>query len=316
MLTTFPKVLPVWPALTNSPKFRQLKKDYRKLLVLLILFTLSFCSIGSNCSTNTEDNPPVSVAPATNITVVVNAVAGGNSSAIVSWDKSADDSNADFNGYVAITYIVNSAGESQSRFDSVLVLKTESRKRTLTTINRGTRYKTYVYATNNNGVLSSPISSVIYAGVYYNDDGIIDEFKETGSAKSGFGWDPSSGVGTQYLFDSTHFVNIDLHLRMDGTVLTFYSPKVKDSRARDTKISQVPGTKQAAFDLVEGLVEQNLSGIAAVKDNVYLLKTQDSIYVKLWVKNIKTTGFGTDAYQTVEFDYKVQPIVNLRVLKR
>lgn len=291
-------------------------KNYQKLFVLLILFTLSFCSVGSNCSTSTEGNPPISVAPATNITVVVNAVAGGNSSAIVSWDKSADDSKTDFKGYVAITYVVNASGESQSRFDSVLILKTESRKRTLTPINRGTRYKTYVYATNNNGVLSSPISSVIYAGVYSNDDGIIDEFKETGSAKSGFGWNPSNGAGTQYLFDSTNFADIDLHLRMDGTILTFFSPKQKNSRARDTKFFQIPGTKQTAFDLVEGLIEPNLSAISAVKDNVYLLKTQDSIYVKVWVKNIKTTGSGIEAYQTVEFDYKVQPIVNLRVLKR
>lgn len=292
-------------------------KYFTKLFTILILLGFGFSFLGSDCSTGTDEPvTPVTVAPAADLTIIVDAVAGGSSFAIANWNQSADHSKSDFKGYVAVTYEVNAFGENVAKFDSALVLKIESRKRNITSIARHKRYKTYVYAINNANKLSIPIGSVIFAGVYYNNDGIIDEFKDPSPARSGYGWNPSTGAGIQYSFASSQFPNIDLHMRMDGTVLTFYSPKQGDSRARDTKFSQVPGDKQAAFDLVEGLTEPNLSKVSAVKDNVYLLKTQDSIYVKVWVKNIKTTGSGTSAYQTVEFDYKVQPIVNLRVVKR
>ncbi len=291
--------------------------NYKKLFSILLVFVLGFSFLGSDCSTGTEEPiTPTTVAPAADLTITVDAVAGGSSFAIANWNQSADHSKSDFKGYIAVTYEVNAFGENISKFDSALVLKAESRKRDITSIARGKRYKTYVYAVNNANKLSIPIGSIIFAGVYYNNNGIIDEFKDPSPARSGYGWDPSTGAGTQYSFASTNFTNIDLHMRMDGTVLTFYSPKQGDSRARDTKFSQVPGNKQTAFDLVESLTEPNLAKISAVKDNVYLLKTQDSIYVKVWVKNIKTTGSGTSAYQTIEFDYKVQPIINMRVVKR
>ncbi|MBM4175074.1 MAG: hypothetical protein FJ213_02725 [Ignavibacteria bacterium] len=292
-------------------------KNFSKLFSILLLFGLSFSFLGSDCSTGTDEPvTPTTVAPATGLTIAVDAVAGGNSFAIANWNQSADHSKSDFKGYIVSTYEVNLMGENISKFDSTLVLKTESRKRTINSIARGKKYKTYVYAVNNANKLSIPIGSIIFGGVYYNNDGIIDEFKDPSPAKSGYGWDPSTGVGTQYSFASANFSNIDLHMRTDGTVLTFYSPKQGDSRARDTKFSQVPGDKQFAFDLIEGLTEPNLAKISAVKDNVYLLKTQDEIYIKVWVKNIKTTGSGTSAYQTVEFDYKVQPVTNFRVVKK
>jgi hypothetical protein len=284
---------------------------------IFLLIGFGFGFLGSDCSSvTTEPETPVTVAPAADLTIVVNAVAGGNSFAIASWNQSTDHSKTDFKGYIIVTYEVDSVGVNISKFDSVVVLKTESRKRNIASISRFKRYKTYVYAVNNSDKLSTPISSIIYAGVFYNNDGIIDEFKDTSPAKSGYGWNPSTGVGVQYSFALANFSNIDLHMRMDGTVLTFYSPKQGDSRARSTKYFQVPGDKQSAFDLVEGLTEPILSKISVIKDNVYLLKTQDNIYIKLWVKNIKTTGSGVSAYQTVEFDYKVQPIVNLKVVKR
>ncbi|MGB9665206.1 MAG: hypothetical protein ACPL25_09875, partial [Ignavibacteria bacterium] len=186
-------------------------------------------------------------------------------------------------------------------------------------IQRGIRYKTYVYAVNQDNKRSIPFGTIIYAGVYYGE-GMIDEFKLSGAARSGYGWTPSTGVGSQYSFGQSNYPYIDLHMRLDSmsNVLTFYSPNVKAAfpGARVTKFAVLPKTAQDGFDMVEGLEEPTLSAVSVVKDNVYLLKTQDSVYVKVWVKNIKTTGSGTDAYRTAEFEYKIQPIVNLRVVKR
>lgn len=296
-------------------------KSYKKLLSVLLSLTIYFAFIAADCTKSTEPEQPVSNPPnpPANVSVVVDAVAGGESFAIVSWEKSPQHDDANFKGYIVVTYVVNQFGDPQSTFDSVFVSKIESRKRIIQDIKRGIRYKTYVYAVNQDNKKSIPFGTLIYAGVYYGD-GVIDEFKLTGTAKSGYGWNPATGEGAQYSFGQSNYPNIDLHMRLDSAsnVLTFYSPNVKASfpGARITKFAVVPKTGQDGFDLVEGLEEPTLSAVSVVKDNVYLLKTQDSIYVKVWVKNIKTTGSGADAYKSAEFEYKIQPIVNLRVVKR
>ncbi len=293
----------------------------KKMLAILFVLTLYLTFTGADCSKSTVPVQPQTQAPnpPANVYVAVDAIAGGESFAIVSWDKSPQHDDANFKGYIVVTYVVNQLGDPQSTFDSAFVSKIDSRNRVVQNIQRNVRYKSYVYAVNNDGKSSIPFGTVIYAGVYFGD-GMIDEFKLTGTAKSGFGWDPSTGVGTQYSFGQSNYPFIDLHMRVDSAsnVLTFYSPNVKAAYtgARVTKFAVVSKTGQDGFDLVEGLEEPTLSAVSVVKDNVYLLKTQDSIYVKVWVKNIKTTGSGTDAYRTAEFEYKIQPITNLRVVKR
>lgn len=293
----------------------------RKLLALILAVTLYFAFTGADCAKSTEPEQPQSQAPnpPANVYVAVDAVAGGESFAIVSWDKSPQHDDSNFRGYIVVTYVVNQMGDPQSTFDSAFVSKIDSRKRVVQNIQRNVRYKSYVYAVNNDGKKSIPFGTVIYAGVYFGE-GMIDEFKLTGTAKSGYGWVPSTGVGTQYSFGQSNYPFIDLHMRVDSTsnILTFYSPNVKAAYtgARATKFAVVSKTGQDGFDLVEGLEEPTLSAVSVVKDNIYLLKTQDSIYVKVWVKNIKTTGSGTDAYRTAEFEYKIQPITNFRVVKR
>lgn len=293
-------------------------KTLGKYSIYLFLFVTILAFTGSQCSSDTtEPTTPKVINPPTNVSVTVDAIAGGSSFAIIKWDKSPQHDDTDFRGYIVVTYVVNQAGEPVSTFDSTFIPKVESRQRVVQNIERGVRYKSYVYAVNIEGKKSTPFGSVIFAGVYYGE-GTIDEFKSTGPAQSGYGWNPSTGEGTQYSFGQTNYPYIDLHMRTENNVLSFYSPKVKAAYpgARDTKFAIVSGTGQSAFDLVEGLEEPTLSSVSVVKDNVYLLKTQDSIYVKVWVRNIKTTGSGTDAYQTAEFEYKIQPIVNLRVVKR
>ncbi|MCX8056753.1 MAG: hypothetical protein N3F03_03970 [Ignavibacteria bacterium] len=296
-------------------------KPFNKILLLILSLALTFPFIAADCAKSTEPEKPVSPAPnpPSNVYVVVDAVAGGASFAIVSWDKSPQHDNADFKGYLVVTYRVNQLGDPLSTVDSVFIPKIESRKRVVQNIQRGVRYKSYVYSVNNDGKRSIPFGTVIYAGVYFGE-GVIDEFKLTGPARSGYGWNASTGTGSQYSFAQSNYPNIDLHMRLDSAsnVLTFYSPNVKAAfpGARVTRFAVVSKTGQSGFDLVEGLEEPTLAAVSVVKDNVYLLKTQDSIYVKVWVKNIKTTGSGADAYRTAEFEYKIQPITNLRVVKK
>ncbi len=292
-----------------------MRKSISTSSILIFILSIMFWACKENVTEPAQPTPAPN--PPANVYVTVDAVAGGESFAIISWDKSPQHDDANFKGYLVVTYRVDNLGQPISKFDSVFIPKIESRKRTLANIQRGIRYKTYVYAENQDGKRSTPFGSVIFAGVFYGT-GQIDEFKATGPARSGYGWNISTGAGTQYSFGSANYPNIDLHMRLENNVLTFFSPDVKAGSpgARKTKFSLVPKTKQEGFDLVETLEEPTLSSISVVKDNVYLLKTQDSIYVKVWVKNIKTTGSGTEAYQTAEFEYKLQPIVNMRVVKR
>lgn len=293
----------------------------KRLISLAIILLIYLIFSGADCAKSTEPTQPQSQAPnpPANVYIVVDAVAGGESFAIVSWDKSPQHDNSDFKGYIVVTYKVNQLGEPLSTVDSVFIPKIESRKRTIQNIQRFVRYKSYVYAVNNDGKRSIPFGTIVYAGVYYGE-GMIDEFKLTGTAKSGYGWKPSTGEGTQYSFGQSNYPFIDLHMRVDSAsnVLTFYSPNVKAAYpgARVTRFAIVTKTGQEGFDLVEGLEEPSLAAVSVIQNNVYLLKTQDSIYVKVWVKNVKTTGSGTDAYKTAEFEYKIQPITNLKVVKK
>lgn len=296
-------------------------KSPSQILTFIFLITVFFTFTATDCAKTTEPTGPETPAPKppANVTVVVDAVAGGESFAIVEWEKSPDHDKSDFRGYLVVTYRVNQLGDHLSTVDSVFIPKIESRKRIIQNIQRSIRYKSYVYSVNIEGKRSIPFGTMIFAGVYFGT-GVVDEFKLSGPARSGFGWNPSTGVGAQYSFAQANYPNIDLHMRLDSAsnILTFYSPNVKAAfpGARATRFAVVKKTAQAGFDLVEELEEPSLAAVSVVKDNVYLLKTQDSIYVKVWVKNIKTTGSGADAYRTAEFEYKIQPITNLRVVKK
>ncbi|MGE5679983.1 MAG: fibronectin type III domain-containing protein [Bacillota bacterium] len=282
-------------------------------LTVFLIFVFQACN---NNDSTTGPLPAGELAPPANVTVSLYAASGAG--ATIKWTASPDQGQSDFKGYVVVTNRVDSTGRIISIQDSALVQKTDSTFHNVTLDpGRTYRYQSSVYAVRNDGSKSQSASSIIYAGVYESTSGSnIDEFSSASAAKSGFGWDPFTGLGTQLGYTSANASQIDLHLRAAQSGFNFYSPSapsVSITNARQTKIGLV-GTGKTAYDKTENLDEPNLDNIAVALNNVYLIKTQDNYYVKIWVKSIGKSG--TNTFNTVTFDYKVQPTKGLRVLKR
>ena len=293
-----------------------MKKFCIYLPVILIGVILSFLAL--DCKSNsTEPVPVTELAPPTNIKIVVDATdIGGGSFASINWDQSSDEGLSDFSGYVILTDSVDANGNSMGRYDSGFVSKNDAQLYNVLSLVRGERYKSMVYSTTGSKN-SQSAESIIYSGVYLGE-GLIDEFSTSSSTKSAYGWDQSTGLGIQYDYTSANSGVIDLEMRSAAGQLTFYSPDAVPSspisNPRTTKFSLV-GTGEGDFNKplssYSDLTEPSSLSIGVTKDNVYLLKTQDSIYVKLWIRIVSGA-----TYQTATFRYKLQPVQNLKVLKR
>ncbi|MGE5429920.1 MAG: fibronectin type III domain-containing protein [Syntrophomonadaceae bacterium] len=292
------------------------------VLLLFVILTVSGMTFLAGCSSNDSGTNPVtpSGGPAapTDVKVILTAIPGGGSNAKVSWTKSTDNTSGDFAGYQVITNKVDTTGKVLSQADSALVVKSDSAFHIVNLdAGRETRYQTKVYSVKGDGTRSQAASSVIYAAIYEYTDQTIDEYSAaSATSKSGYGWDPFLGVGTQVAYNSGNASKIDLNMRMDGAAMKFFSPsnpKASLTNGHNTMIAII-GTGQGAYDKAEGLPEPNLSEIEITPDNVYLIKTQAGNYIKLWVKTLgKLSG---NTYNTATFDYKLQPFAGLRVLKR
>lgn len=292
-----------------------------KVLFFIVALTASGMIFLQGCSNDNSTNPVTpSGGPAapSDVKVTLSAISGGGSNARISWTKSTDNSAGDFAGYQVITNKVDTTGKVLSRADSALVVKSDS---AFHIVNldpaRDTRYQTKVYSVLGDGTRSQAATSVIYAGVYEFTNQTIDEYSQTSTtSKSGYGWDPFLGVGTQVAYNSGNASKIDLNMRMDGAAMKFFSPsnaKASLTNGHNTLLALI-GTGQGAYDKAEGLPEPNLTEIEITPDNVYLIKTQAGNYIKLWVKSLgKLSG---NTYNTATFDYKLQPFAGLRVLKR
>jgi hypothetical protein len=292
-----------------------IKRDIRYLVTVLIMFTVSFAFIGGDCSSDSEDpepTPPGSVQPPTNLSIELDAVPGGGSYALIAWSSSTDENNANFRGYDVNTYIVDENGIIDTIIGSYQGARSP-RTYTLSSLERGVRYKTYVSAVLNDGTRSDSVATPVFGGVYYNNNGVIDEFSSNNGAESGYGWDPVTGAGNQYSYTSSNVSNIDLHLRSEDGQLKFFSPNIQSPGTKTTLIRLI-GTGDDAFDQVN-LEEPNLTSVNVNEDEVYLLKTDEGYYIKVWVKDINLV-VSVPPYNEVSFEYKVQPIEGLRILKK
>ncbi len=94
--------------------------------------------------------------------------------------------------------------------------------------------------------------------------------------------------------------------------LKFNSPKnnINLSGAKTTLFGMV-GTGQDAFEQTT-LDEPTFSVLDVANKTVYLIKTKEGNYIKVWVKEIDFANNINTAY----FDYKVQPIVDLKLVKK
>ena len=289
-----------------------LKGKLKLLLNVLMLIILGLSFIGGDCSTDDNDpEPPKTVAAPGSINFKVDANPGGGTSfAIISWTASRDENNSDFRGYRVITYVLNASNEISFVFNEQS-LPDSIHSYTISSIDRNVKYKSAVMAELTNGTKSSSLETPAYGGVYYNNNGSIDSYTESGNSLSGYGWNTSSGMGNQYLYIGSNSNLIDLHLRETSGDLFFYSPDFFGTNYKLSKIDSI-GIGQNAFDKTE-LDEPDRTGYRVTVGSVYLLKTQEGNYIKIWVRDIDEVG---DQYFNVRFEYKVQPIENLRIVKR
>jgi hypothetical protein len=288
-----------------------MKQRKLKLYYFYLLFFLSWLLIGGECGTNNENYsfPPEPVAPPENIKLVVDAEPdGGESFAKISWTASLDESKNNFKGYRVTTYVLNSSDQVIYIFEVDSVDKFIN-SYIVNNINRNVRYKSVILAELTDGSQSAFRETYIYCGVYYNNDGSINSHVDENSI-SGYGWDIQSGNGNQYLYIENNSSLIDLHLRETSGTLLFYSPNVFQNNFKSSKIDLV-GSGQDAFDKTD-LSEPEKTNIAVEDESVYLLKTSEGYYIKIWVKNIGSI----QNYFNVKFEYKVQPMKGLRILKR
>lgn len=285
---------------------------YNRLAVYLLgIFIFAGFLAGCDDENTSEPVPITELNPPSDVRIVLTSISG--TSAQVRWTGSTNEGADDFNGYDVVTREVDTAGNLGTQVDSTFLAKDLSKFHTVPLASsRDIRYQTYVYAVRDDGRRSEPAKSIVYGGIWESSNSKIDEFSQAAAANSGFGWDPFTGLATRYAYTAGNANNIDLHLRTEGGVLSFFSPQAKTPGTRRTFMAQL-GTGQTAYDRTEGLVEPNLTNIGVTVDNVYLLRTQDSIYVKVWVRSIAREG--TNTFSTVTFDSKLQPIEGLRVLK-
>jgi hypothetical protein len=298
---------------------------FKTLFSMLVLALLIFSLTGGDCGKQTTG--PVSVKKAAapqNVTVILSATpldsaVTQKSYAVISWDASADENNTDFRGYRIITVELSSSNQIKLNLEEKALDKSV-KTYTVNDIEPMKRYKTFVIAELTDGTRSDSVETPIYGGVFYNTSGSIDSYNSSGNSQSGYGWDVTTGEGTKYSFIQANSKKIDLHMREESTGTIFFkSPDFLDellgTSYRYTKMDLI-GYGQEAFDETIISKPDSLFRTEAPvsKDGVYLLKTQESNYIKIWVKNIEQTG--NPSYFNVKFFYKVQPIVGLRILKR
>jgi hypothetical protein len=285
-----------------------------KTLTLLGVFTLIYLVLlGGDCGTS-NDPAPQGVGAPQNVKLKVGADSLGGSYAEVRWDASASHNLDEFKGYRVITYRVDESGNNLFLFENREVGKSLSH--IILNIDRDTTlYRSFVSSEMNSGRNSDSVATAVYSGVYHRKDGGIDEYIQGSLLESGFGFDIQNGSGQKYIFSQENELLIDLHLRPgEDTLLYFYSPDQFELINARTTLIGIVGTGEEAFDNTE-LQEPSMSFAEVRVDNVYLLKTEDEYYIKIWVKSIVNI-IDPFPYKHVIFEYKVQPAKGLMLLKR
>ena len=277
----------------------------------VVLF-LSYIFMGGDCSTNNNENPPAanSVRAPGSFTFKVEASAGGDSKVTFNWTASSDENDNDFKGYRIITVELDSNNHKISVFQEQQLNK-NIKTHSINPLERGKRFKTFILAEKNDGTKSDSLETEIYAGVFYDTTGMIDSYQENTSSMSGYGWNILSGVGTQYPYTQSNAGKIDLHIRELGSDPFFFSPGGLDQGFKLTRIKNI-GSGQSAFDETN-LPEADETFLSVNLGDVYLVKTQEGYYAKVWIKSITPPNVN-QTYFTIKFDYKLQPIKNLRIL--
>jgi len=288
------------------------KNKLRQFVYGLAVLISAYVFFGGDCGTDNNNNIPLPdpVAAPGSFTFKVEADAGSDSRVTFSWTASPDEGDDDFKGYRIITVEINAGGQITSVFEERAYNKTV-KSHLIDPLERGTRFKSYLLSERNDGTRSDSLETEIYAGVFYNTDGTIDSYADNSSSMSGFGWNGETGEGSQYPYTQTNAANIDLHVRELGDDPYFFSPGGLTQGFKLTRMKNI-GSGQPAFEETD-LPEADETFLEINLGDVYLIKTQEEYYIKLRIKSITPPG-GNQNYYTITFDYKLQPIQDLRIL--
>ena len=280
-----------------------------RLLVFISLLGFSFTWLGCPTDVNSNPPPPSQISPPQSPKLELNSQTGGGLSyANISWTASSDAGRSDFRGYRVYTFEIDGSGNT-TPIQVQLVSKNTLSYR-VDSLAMGTRYFTSIRAELNDQTSSDTVSTPIYGAVFYNNDGLIKEYVQGDSTLSGFGWPfPSYTQGFPYDYKAANSGLIDLNLWHSGSTLMFYSPASHPPGSRITLLGLV-GANQGAFDQTSGLAEPVLDSIAIQNEQVFLLKTKENHYIKVYVKNITQENNRS----VISFWYKVQSVPGLRVL--
>ena len=295
-----------------------------KIVTYLLCFSFLIFSLVSGCGNQTtEPIAKKTVAPPQNLKLVLKATpldstTSPSTSAVVSWDASSAESNADFRGYRVITIELNNLNQFVSVLQEQAITK-PVHNHTIDNIDVMTKYKTYVVAELTDGTRSDSLETPIYSGIFYNTNGSIDSYTSSGNSQSGYGWNVSTGEGTQCSYNQANSKKIDLHLREESTgELFFKSPDFLDGLVKNYKYTRMVliGFGKETFDatIIDRPDSLFRTEAQVITDGVYLLETQEGYYIKIWVQNYGKAG--DLSYYNVKFYYKVQPVAGLRILKR
>lgn len=281
------------------------KNIFKSFFHLAVSIIVVFVFSGNDCTT--DNNPFSRVEPPRFIKLSINGIPGGESSAAITWVKSLDHDDPDFDGYQVGTYELNSRNEiiAQYQFSSA-GLNTSA---IITPVPRGKRFRSYISALSKTQRSSDSIATKIYSGVFADSGNILS----TSITSSGFGWNKIDGTDSTYSYNFTNSPFIDLMFLAQGSNLNFLSPNQFPPGSKVTRIELLGSGISAYNDTELSEPLQIALPVAVELDNVYLLKTQESFYIKLWVKNISSNGAIQPVY-TITFDYKLQSIAGLLVL--
>lgn len=280
------------------------KNISRTFFHLAVSLILVFVFTGGDCLT--DNNPYRKIAPPRSVNIVLGETSGSQSSVRVSWVKSDDSDDTDFNGYSVGTYELNVSNQvvSQYRFNTIA----SDTSITISPVEKGKRYISYVTSLSKEKRNSDSVATKIYSGVYERTS------KELSNniLRNSFGWNTNNGSDSVYSLNNNTTLFVDIVLNIQGTSIYFVSPNQFPPGSRATRMEMI-GQGLSKFNDTELSEPLFLNPLLVEEDNVYLLRTQENFYIKLWVKDISISS-GLPAEIKVTFDYKLQSIAGLLVL--
>jgi hypothetical protein len=262
----------------------------------------------AGCSEDSE-KPPEEFAPPTLLAIT----AVGAASVSLQWGGSSDEPLDNFEGYIVFwnpnSSIANLTPDLfPASVDSITVAK-GTLAATVTGLAQGTKYFFHVRATKTNGDLSRGTNEV-NAGPRPGGTGII--YEKAAAAGNPSAFDFSTGREISFVIEKRDSCDVyfGTALANDASADPYLkSPHIvvspNDWSSRNTKIKDLGFTSD--WDSFTTTSDTGWQDKAALSQNhVYVLKTPENNYVKLFVTQIS----GTYPNRTVTFDYAFQPIAN------